>query len=95
MVVAGVDVGAITAKAAIIGDGKLIAASVIMARYDRAAAARQVLDQALVSRALRHRARTDIVHVNVDYPRVDDTIASDHEPLVTALRLVKRPQRPE
>lgn len=55
----------------------------------------QVLDQALVSRALRHRARTDIVHVNVDYPRIDDTIASDHEPLVTALRLVKRPQRPE
>jgi activator of 2-hydroxyglutaryl-CoA dehydratase len=47
MVTAGVDVGAITAKAAILQDGKLLASAIIMAGYDRAEAARQVLDQAL------------------------------------------------
>ena len=47
MITAGVDVGAITAKAAIFGDGDLLASTVILAGYDRAAAAVQVLDQAL------------------------------------------------
>ncbi|MFN2232443.1 MAG: acyl-CoA dehydratase activase [Anaerolineae bacterium] len=52
MVTAGVDVGAITAKAAILRDGELLASAIIMAGYDRAAAARQVLDQALAQAKL-------------------------------------------
>lgn len=32
-------------------------------------------------------ADLDIVHVNVDFPRVDDTVGSDHEPLVVRLDL--------
>ena len=47
MVTAGVDVGAITAKATILEGERLLASAIIMAGYDRAAAARQVLDQAL------------------------------------------------
>jgi predicted CoA-substrate-specific enzyme activase len=52
MVTAGVDVGAITAKAAIFGDGELLATAVILAGYDRAAAAAQVLDQVLAQAGL-------------------------------------------
>jgi activator of 2-hydroxyglutaryl-CoA dehydratase len=52
MVTAGVDVGAITAKAAIFEEEYLLASAVIMAGYDRAAAARQVLDQALAQAGL-------------------------------------------
>jgi predicted CoA-substrate-specific enzyme activase len=52
MVTAGVDVGAITAKAAVFGDGELLATVVILAGYNRAAAAAQVLDQALVQAGL-------------------------------------------
>jgi predicted CoA-substrate-specific enzyme activase len=52
MVTAGVDVGAITAKAAVFGDGELLATAVILAGYDRAAAARQVLDQVLAQAGL-------------------------------------------
>ncbi len=54
MVTAGVDVGAITAKAAIFDpdDGGLLATSVILAGYDRAAAALRVLDQALAQAEL-------------------------------------------
>jgi len=54
MVTAGVDVGAITAKAAIFDpdDGGLLATSVILAGYDRAAAALRVLDQALAQAGL-------------------------------------------
>jgi predicted CoA-substrate-specific enzyme activase len=47
MITAGVDMGAITAKAAIFDDRDLLASAVILAGYDRAAAAVQVLDQAL------------------------------------------------
>ena len=47
----------------------------------------QVLDHVLVTRRARRRARLDIVHVNVDFPRVDDSVGSDHEPLVLRLRL--------
>ena len=47
MYTAGVDVGAITAKAAILDDGELLATAIILAGYDRAAAAVLVLDQAL------------------------------------------------
>lgn len=45
----------------------------------------QVLDNLLVSDLLLGRAELDIVHVNVDFPRVDDTVGSDHEPLVVQL----------
>jgi (R)-2-hydroxyacyl-CoA dehydratese activating ATPase len=47
MITAGVDVGAITAKAAILQGGGVLASAVIMAGYDRAAAACQVLDWTL------------------------------------------------
>ena len=52
MLTAGVDVGAITAKAAILDGGQLLATSVILAGYDRAAAALQALDQALAQAGL-------------------------------------------
>ncbi len=52
MYTAGVDVGAITAKAAILDAGVLLATAVILAGYDRAAAALQVLDQALAQARL-------------------------------------------
>jgi predicted CoA-substrate-specific enzyme activase len=54
MYTAGVDVGAITAKAAILGDGTLLATALILAGYDRAAAALQVLDRALAQARLAH-----------------------------------------
>ncbi|MFQ5613873.1 MAG: endonuclease/exonuclease/phosphatase family protein [Anaerolineae bacterium] len=47
----------------------------------------QVLDHFLVSKKLVGGAQLDIVHVNVDFPRVDDTVGSDHEPLVVLLDL--------
>ena len=47
----------------------------------------QVLDHIFISEGLRRNAKFDIVHVNVDFPRVDDTVGSDHEPLVARLRL--------
>ena len=50
----------------------------------------QVLDHVFVSDNLRPGAQLDIVHVNVDFPRVDDTVGSDHEPLVSSLRLGRR-----
>jgi predicted extracellular nuclease len=45
----------------------------------------QVLDHFFVADAVD--AELDIVHVNVDYPRVDDTVGSDHEPLVALIDL--------
>jgi hypothetical protein len=42
----------------------------------------QVLDHFLVSDAFLNHAEIDIVHVNVDFPRVDDTAGSDQEPIV-------------
>ncbi len=47
----------------------------------------QVLDHIFVSEGARQNAKLDIVHVNVDFPRVDDSVGSDHEPLVARLRL--------
>ena len=55
MYTAGVDVGAITAKAAIFDDRQLLATAVILAGYDRAAAALLVLDQALAQAGLHDR----------------------------------------
>ncbi|MGH1478675.1 MAG: endonuclease/exonuclease/phosphatase family protein [Geminicoccales bacterium] len=49
----------------------------------------QVLDHVVVSDGLKQSALLDIVHVNVDFPRVDDTVGSDHEPLVARLQLSK------
>jgi predicted extracellular nuclease len=48
----------------------------------------QVLDHVFVTEGLANGAQLDIVHVNVDFPRVDDTVGSDHEPLVAQFRLV-------
>jgi 2',3'-cyclic-nucleotide 2'-phosphodiesterase (5'-nucleotidase family)/endonuclease/exonuclease/phosphatase family metal-dependent hydrolase len=42
----------------------------------------QVLDHMFVTDNLLDGAEFDIVHVNVDFPRIDDTVGSDHEPLV-------------
>lgn len=47
----------------------------------------QVLDNVLISDALLAGAEFDIVHVNVDFPRIDDTVGSDHEPVVALLNL--------
>ncbi len=47
----------------------------------------QVLDHVFVTQRLSHGAKLDVVHVNVDFPRVDDTVGSDHEPLIALLRL--------
>lgn len=46
----------------------------------------QVLDHFFVSDALLP-AKYDIVHVNVDFPRVDNTVGSDHEPVVARLKV--------
>ncbi len=45
----------------------------------------QVLDHSFVTRNLFRRADLDIVHVNADFPNVDDTVGSDHEPIVLRL----------
>jgi len=42
----------------------------------------QQLDHMFISDSLRKRAQFDIVHVNNDFPRVDSSIASDHEPIL-------------
>jgi predicted extracellular nuclease len=47
----------------------------------------QVLDHFFVSDNLLAGAKLDIVHVNVDYPRIVDTVGSDHEPLVGRLKI--------
>jgi len=47
----------------------------------------QLLDHMFVSGALAARApKFDIVHVNVDFARVDDSTGSDHEPLLARFR---------
>jgi predicted extracellular nuclease len=47
----------------------------------------QVLDHMFVTDNLLDDAEFDIVHVNVDFPRVDDTVGSDHEPLIARFNL--------
>ncbi|MFP3852748.1 MAG: endonuclease/exonuclease/phosphatase family protein [Anaerolineales bacterium] len=47
----------------------------------------QVLDHFFVTDNLLDGAEFDIVHVNVDFPRVDDTVGSDHEPLLARFDL--------
>ena len=46
----------------------------------------QVLDHMFATRRLKG-AKLDIVHVNVDFPRVDNTVGSDQEPLVARFKL--------
>jgi predicted extracellular nuclease len=47
----------------------------------------QVLDHVFVTDELLPGAKIDIVHVNVDFPRVGDSFGSDHEPIVVGLNL--------
>jgi predicted extracellular nuclease len=42
----------------------------------------QVLDHMFATRSLLEKASFDIVHVNVDFPRVSPAFGSDHDPLV-------------
>jgi predicted extracellular nuclease len=49
----------------------------------------QALDHLFVSKALAKNARFDVVHVNVDFPWVDDSVGSDHEPLLARLDLFR------
>jgi len=77
MYTAGVDVGAITAKAAIFDDGKLLATAVILAGYDRAAAALQVLDQTLAQACLAREQIACLVatgYGRVQVPGADRTV---------------------
>jgi predicted CoA-substrate-specific enzyme activase len=77
MFTAGVDVGAITAKAAIIEDGDLLATAVILAGYDRAAAATQALDQALAHAGLTRERIARLVgtgYGRVQVPGADRTV---------------------
>ena len=77
MVTAGVDVGAITAKAAIFRDEELLAATVLQAGYDRAAAALQVFDQALAQAGLAREQIARLVatgYGRVQVPGSDRTV---------------------
>jgi predicted CoA-substrate-specific enzyme activase len=77
MITAGVDVGAITAKAAIIGDGRLLATALIPAGYERAVAALKVLNQALARAGLTREQITRLVatgYGRVQVPGVDRTV---------------------
>ncbi len=47
----------------------------------------QVLDHVFATRSLLDSGELDIVHVNVDFPRVNNAVASDHEPLVARFRI--------
>jgi predicted extracellular nuclease len=47
----------------------------------------ETFDHIFVSEPLNAVAEYDIVHVNVDYPRVDANVASDHEPSIVRLKL--------
>jgi predicted CoA-substrate-specific enzyme activase len=68
MYTAGVDIGAITAKSVVFDDEELLATALILAGYDRAAAALQVLDRALAQAGL---AREQIARlVATGYGRV-------------------------
>jgi predicted CoA-substrate-specific enzyme activase len=77
MYTAGVDVGAITAKAAIFDDGELLATALILAGYDRAAAALQVLEQALAQAGLTREQVSSLVatgYGRVQVPGADRTV---------------------
>ena len=77
MYTAGVDVGAITAKAAIFNDDNLLATAVILAGYDRAAAALQVLNQAMIQAELVREKIARLVgtgYGRIQVPEADRTV---------------------
>ena len=77
MYTAGVDVGAITAKAVIFSDGELLATALILAGYDRAAAALQVLDRALAQAGLAREQIDRLIatgYGRVQVPGADRTV---------------------
>ncbi|MBN1976555.1 MAG: 2-hydroxyglutaryl-CoA dehydratase [Anaerolineae bacterium] len=77
MLTAGVDVGAITAKAAILEGERLLGSAVISAGYDRAEAARQVLDRALALAGLAREQIACLVatgYGRVQVPGADRTV---------------------
>ncbi|NJO55523.1 MAG: hypothetical protein HC834_03250 [Rhodospirillales bacterium] len=47
----------------------------------------QNLDHFFVTADLKWQADFDVVHVNVDFPRIDDSVGSDHEPLLARIKL--------
>ncbi len=77
MYTVGVDVGAITAKAAVLENEELIATAIIMAGYDRAAAAAQVLDQAMSQARITREKVAGLVgtgYGRVQVPGADRTV---------------------
>jgi predicted CoA-substrate-specific enzyme activase len=77
MYTAGVDVGAITAKAVIFSDGELLATALVLAGYDRAAAALQVLDRALAQAGLAREQIDRLIgtgYGRVQVPGADRTV---------------------
>ena len=46
----------------------------------------QVLDHMFVTNELKENAQFDIVHVNNDFPRINSSTASDHEPIVALFK---------
>jgi len=61
MVYAGLDIGAITAKAALLDDDHMVGSAVLAAGYNRAEAAQQVLDLALQQAGLASDAISALV----------------------------------
>ncbi len=47
----------------------------------------QALDHFFITDGLWQHAKFDIAHVNVDFPRVDQSVGSDHEPLIASFKL--------
>ncbi len=77
MVTAGVDVGAITAKAAVFDGDDLLATAVILAGYERSAAATKALDQALAQAELTREEIARLVgtgYGRIQVPNADRTV---------------------
>jgi (R)-2-hydroxyacyl-CoA dehydratese activating ATPase len=74
---AGIDIGAITAKAVILGDAGLLAVIVVPAGYNRSQAAEQVLAMALIEAGLQRDAISRLVatgYGRVQVPGADRTV---------------------
>ena len=50
----------------------------------------QVLDSLFMTDNLLKNTEFDIVHLNIDFPRVDDSVGSDHDPLIVLFRAGRR-----
>ncbi|HET90421.1 MAG TPA: 2-hydroxyglutaryl-CoA dehydratase [Chloroflexi bacterium] len=73
----GVDVGAITAKAAVLENDELVATAIILAGYDRAAAATQVLEQAMSQAGIAREKIAGLIgtgYGRVQVPGADRTV---------------------